>query len=87
MIQPLYRNVVLKKAEAKTQTSSGIILSSTVHTQSNMATIIAIGPDCQSHLSVDDTVIYNPKGVTSVDIDQENYLIIDEADLLAVITD
>lgn len=87
MIKPLYKNIVLKKAEAKTKTSSGIILSAAPQVQSNVAKIVAVGPACQSPLTVNDLVVFDTHKATSVTVDQETYLIIDESGILAVLTD
>ena len=91
MLRPLNDNVVLKKEEQELKTSSGIILSES-KSEPSVGKVLAVGPGRLDHgkliepaVKVGDRVVYKKYGTTEVEIDKEEYLVISEKDILAVV--
>lgn len=86
MLKPLHDNVVLKKekAEKEVKTASGIILHDTKNVPS-YARVVAIGPDSKADIKEHDKVVYKEYSGTKVTLDDEDYIIIEAEDILAVI--
>ncbi len=92
MIKPLNNNVVLKKEKIVKETASGIILSNKQE-QTEYAVVIAVGVGKTDEkgqiipisLNEGDKVIYKNYSSTSVKLEDEEYLIVDADDILAVI--
>lgn len=92
MIKPLNNNVVLKKDKIVKETASGIVLSNKEE-QTEYAKVIAVGCGKADekgkvtpiNLKVGDKVIYKNYSSTNVKLDDEEYLIVDADDILAVI--
>lgn len=93
MIKPLHDNIVLKKEEKENKTASGIILTDDQTDVSNIGVITAVGPGrtedgklVKVSLTVGERVIYKQYAGTKIDFENEEYIILSEADVLAVIT-
>jgi chaperonin GroES len=92
MLQPLGARVLVQRLEAEEKSSGGIILPEAAQERPREGKVIAVGPgeigdDGEPMgMSVEegDTVIYASFGGTEVTIDGEEYLIINENDILAV---
>ena len=91
MIKPLNNNVVLKKEKKETKTQSGIILSEKEE-DTEYAVVYAIGKgrieSGSLHpidLKVGDKVIYKTYSPTKVKVNDEEFLIINADDVLAVL--
>lgn len=86
MLKPLHDNVILKKekAEKEVKTASGIILNDNKNVPS-YARVVAIGPDSKADIHVDDNVVYKEYSGTNVKLDDEEYIIIEAEDILAVL--
>ena len=95
MIRPLGQRVLLEKEEnVEKTTASGIVLPDTAYKEEkNIAKVVALGTGNkledgtreQFDVSVGDRVIYSKYAATEAEIDDKEYLIIDEKDILAVI--
>ena len=91
-IKPLADNVVLKLAEAEETTKSGIVLAANVKEKPQLAEIISVGPggfingnEIKMYVSVGEKVVFNKLATTQIKLDGEEYLIIRQGDILAVI--
>lgn len=91
-IRPLADRVVIKRAEAEEKTASGIILASAAKEQPQIAEVIEVGPggmvdgkEIKMELKKGDKVIYSKYAGTEVKVEGEEYIIIKEADILAVL--
>ena len=93
LAQDLYNdNVVLKKEKVVNETASGIILSNK-EKETEYATVVAVGSGSKDEkgnlvpmdVKVGDKVIYRSYSTTSVKIDDEEYLIVANKDILATI--
>jgi len=92
MLQPLGARVLIKRLEAEEKSAGGIILPEAAQERPREGKVVAVGAGKTNDegdrvaMSVkeDDVVIYASFGGTEVKIDGEDYLIIDEDDILAV---
>lgn len=82
-IKPLADRVVAKKDAAVDKTASGILLG-TSEEKSNTAVVESIGPDVKN-VKTGDRIIYREYSATEVKVNSEEYLIVKEEDILAVI--
>lgn len=91
-IKPLADRVVIKMVEAEETTKSGIILASTAKEKPQIAEVVAVGPggvvdgkEVKMELSVGDRVLMSKYAGTEVKIDNEEYTILRQSDILAKI--
>ena len=89
---PLGDRVVLKQFEAEETTKSGIILTSKSQEKPQQAEVIAVGPggmvdgkEVTMNVKVGDQVIYSKYSGTEVELDDVEYIIVKQNDILAVI--
>lgn len=92
-LNPLADRVVVKAAEAEEKTKGGIILPDTAKEKPVEGTIVAAGPGKVSEngelvkmsIKVGDKVLYGKYSGTEVTIEGEEYLIMRESDIFAII--
>ena len=91
-IRPLADRVVIKKVEAEEKTASGIILPGSAKEQPQMAQVIEVGPggfvdgsEVKMEVSVGDKVIYSKYAGNEVKLDGQEYIILRQSDILAII--
>ncbi len=91
-IKPLLDRVVLQMEEAEETTKSGIVLTSAAQEKPQFATIVAVGPggvvdgkDVAMYVNIGDKVITSKYSGTEVKIDGEDFTIIRQSDILAVV--
>ena len=85
---PLADRVVLKQLEAETKTKTGIILTSSAQEKPQEAEVVAVGPgtdDVKMEVTVGQKVIYSKYAGTNVKMEEEEYIIVKQSDILAVI--
>ena len=89
---PLGDRVVLKQLEAEETTKSGIVLPGQAQEKPQQAEVIAVGPggvvdgkEVKMEVTVGDKVIYSKYTETEVKIDGEEYIIIKQSDILAIV--
>ena len=89
---PLGDRVVLKQIEAEETTKSGIVLPGQTKEKPQQAEVVAVGPggvvdgkEVEMLVSVGDKVIYAKYAGTEVELDGENYLVVKQNDILAII--
>ncbi|HHX79977.1 MAG TPA: co-chaperone GroES [Acholeplasmataceae bacterium] len=92
MLKPLHDNVVLKKEKVENKTASGIILAGDAKEQPNVAEVVAVGTGVYVDgklqpltVEVGNKVVYKKYSTTDIKIDEEEYLIIAEKDILAIV--
>ena len=93
-IKPLLDRVVLKVEEAEEKTKSGIILSSGAQQKPQIAEIIAVGPggivdgnEIKMEVKVGEKVIIRDYAGTNVKLDGEEYIIVRQDDIAAIVED
>jgi chaperonin GroES len=92
-IKPLADRVVIKAAEPDEKVQGGIIIPDTAKEKPQKGEVMAVGPGRISDdgklvpmtVKVKDTVLYGKYSGTEVTIDNQEYLIIRESDILAVV--
>ena len=89
---PLGDRVVLKALESEETTKSGIVLPGQNKEKPQQAEVIAVGPggtvdgkEVQMNVSVGQKVIYSKYAGTTVEIDDEEYIIVKQDDILAIV--
>ena len=89
---PLADRVVLKQLEAEETTKSGIILTSKSQEKPQEAEVIAVGPggivdgkEVSMQVTVGQKVIYSKYAGTEVKLEDEEYIIVKQNDILAVV--
>lgn len=82
-IKPLSDRVVAKKEEAMKKTASGILLGDAKETPA-YATVESVGPDVKT-VKKGDKIIFKEYSTTNVKIDDTEYLILKEEDILATL--
>jgi len=89
---PLGDRVVLKQLIAEETTKSGIVLPGQTKEKPQQAEVVAVGPggmvdgkEVTMHVSAGDQVIYSKYAGTEVEIEDEEYIIVKQNDILAVI--
>ena len=89
---PLGDRVVLKQLEAEETTKSGIVLPGQAQEKPQQAEVIAVGPggmvdgkEVKMEVSVGDKVIYSKYAGKEVKADSEEYIIVRQSDILAIV--
>ena len=89
---PLGDRVVLKQVEAEETTKSGIVLPGQAQEKPQQAEVVAVGPggvvdgkEVKMEVTVGDKVIYSKYSGTEVKLDGEEYIIVKQSDILAII--
>ena len=89
---PLGDRVVLKQTEKEETTKSGIILAAKAQERPENAEVIAVGPggmvdgkEVTMQVKVGDQVIYSKYAGTDVELDGEEYIIVKQNDILAIV--
>ena len=91
-LSPLGDRVVLKQLEAEETTKSGIVLPGGSKEKPQQAEVIAVGPggvidgkEVTMQVKVGQKVIYSKYAGTEVKLDDEEYIIVKQNDVLAVV--
>jgi len=82
---PLGDRLVIKQVVAEETTKSGIVLPGQAKEKPQEATVLAVGKDVSEEISVGDVVIYSKYAGNTVKVDEEEYIIVKEEDVLAVV--
>ena len=93
MIKPLGDRVVIKALEAEQKTKSGIVLPDTVKEKPQEGEIVAVGAGkvmengqrVAIEVKVGDKVLFSKYAGTEVKIDDKDYLVLSERDILAIV--
>jgi len=92
-LKPLGDRVIVKQAEAETQTKSGLILADTAKEKPQKGSVVAVGDGKLNKkgeripldVKVGDTVIYSKYGGTEIKVEGDEYLILKADDIYAVV--
>ena len=87
-IKPLGCRVVISKSEALEKTEGGLILSGSAKVKPQQAEVLAVGSgteDEKMELAVGDKVIFSKYGGTELNYNGEEYTIIAQKDILAIV--
>ena len=91
-IKPLADRVVIKMTEAEETTKGGLILAGNAKEKPQVAEVIAVGPggtvdgkDIVMTVKVGDKVLTSKYSGTEVKCDGEEYIIVKQSDILAIV--
>jgi chaperonin GroES len=93
-LQPLGDRVVVKSNDdAETTTASGLVIPDTAKEKPQTGEVVAVGPGARDddgdripmEVSVGDKVLYSKFAGTEVKLDSDEYLVLSERDLLAIV--
>ena len=87
-IKPLADRVLIQPLEAETKTASGIIIPDTAKEKPQKGNVVAVGPGTKENpvtVKVGDSVLYGKYSGTELKLDDKNYLIMRESDILAIV--
>ena len=91
-LKPLGDRIVLKQLEAEETTKSGIVLPGQSKEKPQQAEVVAVGPggmvdgkEVAMQVKVGQKVIYSKYAGTEVKLDDEEYIIVKQNDVLAVV--
>ncbi|HNV80302.1 MAG: co-chaperone GroES [Tenuifilaceae bacterium] len=87
-LKPLADRVLVEPMEAEEKTASGIIIPDTAKEKPQKGTVRAVGPgtkDVTMEVKVGDVVLYGKYAGTEISIDDKEYLMMKQADILAIV--
>ena len=91
-INPLGDRIVMKNLEAEETTKGGILLTNSAKEKPQMAEVLAVGPggnvdgkEITMHVKVGQKVIYSKYAGTEVKLDGQEYILVRQNDVLAVV--
>lgn len=91
-IRPLADRVVVKPAAAEEKTKSGLFIPDTAKEKPQQGEVVAVGPGkvadsgetLKPQVKVGDIVLYGKYSGTEIQVDGQDYLIMRESDLFAI---
>lgn len=93
-LKPLYDNIIVKQLKEEEITKSGIVLPDTINKEKpQQGEVIAVGPGKKDNngniigmsVKVGDKVLFSRYSPNEVKIENEEYLVMKEGDVLAII--
>ena len=87
-IKPLADRIMILPLEAETKTASGIIIQDSAKEKPQKGNVVAVGPGTKDNpvtLKVGDTVLYGKYSGTELKFENNDYLIMRESDILAIV--
>lgn len=93
-LQPLGHYVLLKQVEPQAVTEGGIVLPTVAQEKTNEGIVLAVGPGRKNTttgmvepigVKVGDRVVYGKYSATEIKYGREEYLLVDEQNLYAVV--
>ena len=93
-LKPLADRVILKMTDAEEKTKSGIILTGSAKEKPQIAEVIEVGPgglvdgkEIKMTVKKGDKVVTNKYSGTEIKIDDVEYIIVKQSDILAVVSE
>ena len=92
--KPLYDNVLIKRVESQSQTSSGLYIPTSAQEKPQQATVVEVGPGKRTTdgehqpmaVKKDDTVLFGKYSGHELKLEGEDYIILKETDILAIVS-
>ena len=91
-LKPLADRVVIQSLETEEDVKGGIILPGSAKEKPQMAEVVAVGPggvvdgkEVTMYVNVGDKVIYSKYAGTEVKLDDKEYIVVRQNDILAVV--
>jgi chaperonin GroES len=93
-LKPLFDKVVVKQVDAEETTASGIVLPNKAQEKPQKAKVVAVGKggiidgkEIVMEVKVGDTVLYSKYAGSEFKLDGENFIIMRQSDILALVED
>ena len=93
-IKPLFDRIVIEPLDAEEKTKSGIVLLAKDQEKPQIARVVAVGPggdvdgkEVKMVLKVGDKVLYSKYAGSEYKIDDKNFTVMRQSDVLAVVED
>lgn len=93
-IKPVEDRILIKAVEAEEKTKSGIILAAAAQEKPQIAEVIAVGPggvvdgkEVKMYLKPGDKIIVGKYAGTQVKVENEEYTLVRQSDVLAIVED
>ena len=91
MLKPLSDKVLVKPSKGEEKTKSGILIPDTAKDKPNEGAVVAVGPGRKTEegkliaidVNVGDIIVYAGYSGTKIKLNDEEYLILSESDILA----
>lgn len=92
-VRPLGERVLVKVSQSEEKTAGGILLPDTVKEKPQIGEIIAVGPGRRNddgsfqplEVTVNSKVLYSKYAGTDIKLENEEYVLLSEKDILAII--
>ena len=92
-IRPLHDRVIVKRLEAESKSAGGIVIPDTAGEKPDQGEVVAVGPGKKNEegkilpmdVKVGDRILFGKYSGSEVTVDDEEYLIMKEEDVLAII--
>tara|TARA_B100000902_G_C27277185_1_gene899520 strand:+ start:112 stop:390 length:279 start_codon:yes stop_codon:yes gene_type:complete len=87
-IKPLADRILVQPLEAETKTASGIIIPDSAKEKPQKGNVVAVGPGTKENpvtVKVGNTVLYGKFSGTELKLENNDYLIMRESDILAIV--
>ncbi|MGI6239839.1 MAG: co-chaperone GroES [Christensenellales bacterium] len=91
-IKPLADRVVIRNVEAEETTKGGILLTNSAKEKPQMAEVLCVGPgglvdgkEVKMQVTEGQRVIYSKYAGTEVKVDGEEFIIVRQSDILAIV--
>lgn len=91
-IKPVEDRILIKAVEAEEKTKSGIILAAAAQEKPQIAEVIAVGPggvvdgkEVKMYLKPGDKIIVGKYAGTQVKVENEEYTLVRQSDVLAIV--
>jgi len=92
-IKPLADKVLIKRVEAETKTKGGIVLPDTAKEKPRRGKIVSVGDGkllddgsrSEIQVKVGDLVLFSSYGGTEIKINGDEYLIMEESEIMAIL--
>lgn len=93
-LKPLYDNIIVEQLKEEEVTKSGIVLPDTINKEKpQQGEVIAVGPGkkdsngnlIEMSLKIGDKILFSRYSPNEIKIDNEEYLVMKEGDVLAII--
>lgn len=92
-VKPLHDRVLVKRTEQETKTKSGIIIPDTAQDKPTEGEVVAVGNGSRDSsgkitpldVKVGDKILFAKWGGNEIKVDGEEYLIMKESDILAIV--
>ena len=86
--RPLHDRVLIKVLDSDEKTAGGIIIPDTAKEKPQKGNVVAVGPGTKENpvtVKVGNSVLYGKYSGTELKLDDKNYLIMRESDILAIV--